>query len=151
LVWSPPEDYSLLTTNARLRLTTLDGAMFGHRGDGTPYDVPAGQYLMSQPFTIAGATITEPAAGAILYSGFPVNVTWSQAGCGSTLKLMWITPTTSANATNQVVATFTNCVEGSNTRTITVIIPASVQVKLALQSRSDPAIIGYSGIIDVEP
>lgn len=151
LVWSPPEDYSLLTTNARLRLTTLDGAMFGHRGDGTPYDVPEGQYLMCEPFTIAGATITAPEADSLHYVGFPLDVTWLQAGCGDIMTLMWITQETATNAINQVIAVFSNCVEGVNTRTIDLTIPPAVQVKLVLHSRSDPAIIGYSGIIDVEP
>jgi hypothetical protein len=151
LVWSPPEDYSLLTTNAMLRLTTLDGDSFGHRGDGTPYDVAEGAYITSPPFKIVGATITAPEEGAILYSGFPVDLTWSQAGCGGTMTLMWISEETYANASNQVIATFTNCVDGINTRSITINVAQHVDAKFVLQSSSDPAIIGYSGIINFEP
>ncbi len=151
LIWSPPENYSLLTTNARLRLTKLDGTLFGHRGDGKPYDVPTNTFITSERFTIAGANITAPADGAIFYAGFPIDITWVQAGCGEIMTLMWITPQTATNALQQVITVFSNCVEGVNTRTIAQNFPPAVEVKLVIQSKSDPAILGYSGIIDVVP
>jgi hypothetical protein len=151
LIWSPPEDYALLTTNARLRLCTLDGSPFGHRGDGKPYDVPTNTFLISSPFSIVGASITDPPAGELVYAGFPLDLTWVQAGAGAVMRLYWITPESVGNSTNQLIETFTNCVEGTNVRTVIYDLPPAEQMKLVLVSQSDPNLIGYSGSIWVEP
>ena len=58
-VWSPPEDYSLLTTNACVRLRTMaETAPYVHVGDGLPFDNPTNDPMVSPIFVIAGATIT---------------------------------------------------------------------------------------------
>ena len=152
-LWSPPEDYSLLTTNARIRLRTMaETAPVVHMGDGMPFDNPIDDPVMSPPFTIAGATITNPVAGAYIYKGVSNNIIWKQAGGGTVMRLYWITPSTVNNATNQLVTTYSNCVEGLNVRpTMLTAIPPAGAVKLAIRSVSDPELIGYSGIFDLEP
>jgi hypothetical protein len=150
MVWSPPLDWSLLTTNAMLRATQLDGQPFPAREPAMPYDVPAGQYVKSAPFVIAGIQCLSPTNGQIVYAGESYPLRWRQAGAGETIRLYWITPDTVDSYTNNLIVTLTNCVEmATNSQAVTM--PAAIGVsKLLFISESDPALHGYSGVISIE-
>lgn len=148
-VWSPPLDYSLLSTNAVLRATNLDGNPFPSRDPAKPYDVPAGQYPTSPPFVIAGIQCLAP-TGGIVWASTPCTVKWRQAGGGQVVKLHWITPTTTAGYSTQIVATLSNCVElATNSASVTMPPPQGTS-KLLFISSSDPALNGYSQDISIE-
>lgn len=149
-VWSPPHDWSLLTTNAMMRATDLAGQPFPARSPAMPYDVPAGQYVKSPRFTIAGIQILSPTNNQIVYAGETYPLKWWQAGAGDRIKLYWITQTTVANYTNQIITLLSNCVEMA-TNEATVTMPAAVgESKLLFISESDPSLHGYSGRISIE-
>lgn len=150
-VWSPPEDYSLLTTTACLRMTDLDGQPCGN-GTNYGFDIPPGQYIQSAQFTIAGIAVVVPGAGDVWYSGnYSQEITWRQAGAGADIACYWITPDTASTYTNNLLSRWTNCVDGVNTRLITTTMPAAPQVEIVLRSMTDMQIIGYSGVIVVDP
>lgn len=149
-VWSPPLDWTLLTTNAVLRATDLAGQPFAARDPAMPYDVPAGHYVTSAAFTIAGIQCLSPTNGQIVFANEPYTVHWRQAGAGDRIRLHWITQTTVSRYTNQVITVLSNCVEMA-TNTATVTMPAAVgESKLLFISESDPALHGYSGVISIE-
>lgn len=151
LVWSPPEDYSLMTTNARLRAVTLDNGPFPHRTPQMPYDLPAGRYPISSPFAIVGATIDTPAAGTILWQGNSASLTWRQCGGGAVWDLYWLTPTSAGIDVSHWLTTVSNVVEGANSKIVSLNVPVAEHMKLAIVSQAHPSIIGYSGIFTVDP
>lgn len=146
-VWSPPDDYSLLTTNARLRLVSLDGAPVRGLNTGAPYDVGTNG-VRSALFPIVGAVIDAPATGATLYPDTPCEITFRQVGAGESVNLYWVTPTT-----NGLLQTFTNVVNGSNTRSIwlPVDLPVADQMMFCVRGVAHPVVIGYSGVFEVQP
>lgn len=145
--WSPPDDYSLLTTRAVLRLVDLDGRVFQGPTNGVPYDVPTGG-IRSATFAIAGAVIDAPAEGATLYPDTPATITWRQIGGGDQADLYWLTPTT-----NSFMLTFSNVVNGLNSREIIVPadLPIVAEMRFCIRGVEYPAILGYSGTFDVQP
>lgn len=146
MVWSPPPDYSLLTTNARLRIVTLDGDQFGS-GTNYPFDVTPGQAIMSDVFTLAGIDVVAPGRSAAWYTTFPAEVRWRAAGAGSVCDVWWVTPYASgfiARVTNAPDAPTNVCVIEA------VSMPAAPEVQIAVRSVSDPAIVGYSATFSVE-
>lgn len=149
--WSPPEDYDLLSTNAVIRLCTLDGGPLLLPTNGAPYDTLPSTYLESGRFIIAGAQIQSPADGDLYYSGFPCTVTWRQAGGGPIMTLYWLTPSTEDAVLDHVIQVFSNCVDGINSREINLDFPPAETVKLVIRSHHDPNVIGYSGIFMLEP
>jgi len=151
MVWSPPRDYGLASTNCFLRLTTMEGQPFGHKGDGHPADIPEGQYITSLQFTIAAIMVRSPAGGDIIYTSFPTTIQWDQVGAGAVVGLHWITQD-NLDWTHNKIATFSNCVHGANSATISMTnVPAMPAVKLIFVSQADPQLMGYSGIISIQP
>jgi hypothetical protein len=150
LVWSPPDDYSLMTTNARLRAVPLDGSPWPQRTPPAPYDIPPGSYPMSGRFSIVGAVIDEP-AGGILWRGNSATLRWRQLGGGTVYDLYWLTPDSAAIDMVHWVTSISNVVDGVNTKVISLNVPAAPQVRLALVSASDQWIIGYSQTFTVDP
>jgi hypothetical protein len=146
-VWSPPDDYSLLTTNAKLRIVDLDGRIIRGMTNGAPYDVTTNG-VQSAEFAIVGAVVDVPAAGATLYPDTPQTVTWRQVGGGNQADLYWLTP-----STNGLIATFSNVVNGLNTRSVQlpVDLPVVAAMRLCIRGVQFPSIIGYSGDLEVQP
>lgn len=146
-IWSPPEDYSLLTPSAVLRLVDLDGRVFRGKTNGAPYDVPTNG-LISATFAIAGAVIDTPAEGTILYPDTTIPLAFRQVSDSTQFDLYWITPTTSA-----FMGTISNCVMGANS--VSLYIPADFpvvpEIRFAIRGVETPAIIGYSGTFEVQP
>lgn len=151
-VWSPPNDYSLLTTNAVLRLVDLDGNPFRGNNPGATYDVGTNG-VRSGKFFIAGAVIDEPAAGSTLYPDTPITVTWRQVGGGSTARILWLTPDSMGDDAAHLLATVSNVVNGVNT--VSINLPADLPVaplmRLCVHAVRYPVIIGYSGDLEVQP
>lgn len=132
--WSLPWwDCSLLTEQGKIRVTDLEGVELG-----ASWNV----------FTIAGILWQSPASGAVLTHGAYVDLQWVQAGAGSSLGLGYITPTTNLT----VITTFTNCLAGTNNVTWKVAgLPyPCAQLKLVLQSFSDPLVYGQTGILSTQ-
>lgn len=146
-VWSPPEDYSLLTTNAMLRLVWLDGTPFRGYNNGASYDVGTNG-VRSGIFAIVGAVVDAPATGATMYPDTPTTVTFRQVGAGESVNLYWVTPTT-----NGLIQTFTNVVNGLNTRDIWLPadLPVAAQMRFCVRGVQHPVVVGYSGIFEVLP
>lgn len=149
-VWSPPLDWSLLSTNAMLRATDLDGNYFPARTNPTPYDIPAGQYVKSAPFTIAGIHVLEPVAGQITWASTPATVRWRSAGAGTTMRVYWLTPSTVTNWANQCLGTYTNADLVEQTNSIAMPAQTAPEVRLLLVGTNDINLHGYSGTISVE-
>jgi hypothetical protein len=150
VVWSPPEDYSLLTTNARLRAVPLDGVEWPVRTPPAPYDLPSGTHLTSARFAIVGATIDAPAAG-ILWRGSGVTLQWRQSGGGPVWDLYWITPGDIGTGLDHWVTSISNVVHGANTKVVSLNVPDAEQLRLVLISRAEPSIVGYSPVYTVDP
>lgn len=145
-VWSPPNDYRLLTINAVLRLVDLDGRPF--RGDTSLPSTPGTNGVWSPTFAILGSVVDAPAAGATLYPDTPINIIWRQVGGGDNANLYWVTP-----STNGFLATFDNVVNGTNNRAIwlPVDLPVAEQMRFCIRGVEYPSIIGYSGTFQVIP
>lgn len=143
--WSPPEDYSLLTTNAKLRLVDLDGKPFTGPTNGLPCDIGTNG-IRSPIFSIVGAVIDAPAAGATLFVNAPATVTWRQVGGGSRADLYAVTPTAQSYLT-----TFSNVVNGLNSRAIFLAesFPPAAEMRFAIRGVEYPVIVGYSGTFEV--
>lgn len=148
--WSPPEDYSLLTSNAVLRAVLLDAGHWPTRTPAMPYDLAPGAVPRSPPFSIVGCTIDHP-AGGILWQGSQVQLTWRQLGGGSVYNLYWLTPDSAGIDFAHWITTISNVVTGANSKYISLNAPVAAQVKLALVSVSEPSIIGYSQAFTVDP
>jgi hypothetical protein len=146
-VWSPPDDYSLLTTNAKLRIVDLDGRIVRGMTNGAPYDVPTNG-IQSAEFAIVGAVVDVPAAGATLYPDTPQTVTWRQVGGGTNAEIFWVTPDSSA-----LITTVSNVVNGLNSASINlpVNLPVVSEMRLCVRGVEYPSIIGYSGTFTVSP
>ncbi|MEI6166012.1 MAG: hypothetical protein WCS52_02350 [bacterium] len=151
LQWSPPADYSLLTTSAMVRATNLDGQPWPTRTPARPYDLPAGKYPVSFTFPIVGATITTPAAGSIQWRGEGVDMSWRQSGGGAVWDLYWITPDSKGVDFSHWITTISNVVEGVNSKRISLNAPVADQLQLYIMSQSDPNLIGVSPIFTVDP
>ena len=152
--WSPPEDYSLLTTAAVIRVTNLDGTAYEGAGrtPAMPYDVPAGTYITSSQFAIVGACITAPAGGTIQWRGEQTQIVWRQLGAGPVMDLYWLTPTSMGVDYQHWITTISNCVDGAtNTKWVSLNVPACDAAKLVLVSKSDPVLHGYSDAFTVDP
>ncbi len=122
-------DRTLLTENAKLRMTNLEGTTLG----------------TSFIFTIAGIGVTSPAQGDVITPGTFIDLTWYQYGAGSEVEMGYITP---SNETWAPFMTWSNCVAGVNTVSWQVTLPSGLsQAKLVLRSVLHPANIGYSGVI----
>lgn len=150
-VWSPPMDYTLMTTNAKIRITDLDGNPYAGRSPPRPYDPPAGQFIQSPIFEIVGATITAPAGGSIQWRGQQTDVTWVALGTGPVCDLYWLTPTSVGADMTHWITTISNCVDGVNTKRISLNVPVADALKLVLIPQADPLIHGYSGSFTVDP
>lgn len=150
LRWSPPEDYSLLTSNAMLRAVSLENGPFPARSPAMPYDVPARQYPVSFPFQIVGATIDTP-SGGILWRGNGVDLNWRQLGGGSVWNLYWLTPQSAGIDVAHWITTISNVVVGANYKRISLNVPDAPAVRLAIVSVQHPSIIGYSKTFTVDP
>jgi hypothetical protein len=150
-VWSPPVDWSLLTTNAVLRMTDLDGNPPPSRTPAMPYDLPPGHYAQCAPFVIAGIQVLTPTNGAIVWASTPATVRWRQAGAGDTVRVYYITPETVGGWATQCLATVTGCVEVPGTNTASVTMPAPHPLaRLILIGTNDVNLHGYSGDISIE-
>jgi hypothetical protein len=149
--WSPPEDYSLLTTNAMLRAVSLDGGPWPARVPARVYDIPEGQYPVSFVFPIVGATITNPVAGAIMWQGNAATINWIQSGGGAVWDLYWLTPDSAGIDVSHWLTTISNAVEGANSKIISLNVPVAEQARLAIVSSLHPSIIGYSPVFTVDP
>jgi len=150
-IWSPPEDYTLLTTNAMLRITNLDGDKWPVRTPSWPYDIPSNSYCKSFGFIIVGAYITAPAGGSIQWRGEGTEITWRQLGAGPVMDLYWLTPGTAKADLSHWITTISNCVEGVNSKVVSLNVPEAEAVKLVLISKSDPRLHGYSQAFTVDP
>lgn len=148
--WSPPEDYSLLTSNAVLRAVFLDARPWPSRSPAMPYDLAPGAYPKSDRFSIVGCVIDYPAAG-VLWQGTQVQITWRQLGGGSVYNLYWLTPDSAGIDFAHWITTISNVVTGANSKYVSLNVPVSDQVKLALVSLEEPSIIGYSQPFAVDP
>jgi len=124
-------DFSLLTTNARIQITDLAGS----------------QICLSAPYSIAGLTITAPAAGATLVDGTTVDIEWFQVEGLPNVTLGYIVQ----GGEFTTLTTITNAVSGSNTYTWTISgLPVTNAVKLGLQSVSDLTINNVTGILTAQ-
>lgn len=151
LVWSPPEDYTMMTTNAMVRATTLDGTPWPSRSPRRVYDLPEGAYPTSFTFPIVGARITSPEAGSIQWEGEGTLIQWTQLGGGAVWNLYWQTPTSKGIDVMHWITSISNVVTGANSKTVSLNVPPADQLRLAIVSVNDPKIIGYSGIFTVDP
>lgn len=151
LVWSPPRDYTLLTTNAVLRAILLDEGPWPVRVPAMPYDIKPGCYPVSSSFPIRGATITSPEAGSIQWEGEGTTVTFRQSGGGSVFNLYWMTPPGGDLDTAHWITAWSNVVEGVNSKVISLNVPPAPALILAVVSAADPMVRGYSGVFTVDP
>lgn len=149
-VWSPPDDYSLMTTNAILRVQNLDGSPWPQRSPAMPYDIKPGCFPQSSIFSIVGATIDSP-SGGILWRGESTTIQWRQVGGGSVYDLYWLTPTSQGIDVSHWLTTISNVVMGANSKVISLNVPAAPEVRLAIVSASDQWIVGYSQTFTVDP
>lgn len=149
-VWSPPDDYSMLTTNAMLRAVPLDGSPWPQRTPPAVYDIKPDCYPISPIFSIVGATIDQP-SGGILWRGETTTIQWRQLGGGSVYDLYWLTPTSQGIDLSHWITTISNVVQGANTKIISLNVPAAPEVRLAIVSASDQWIVGYSQTFTVDP
>lgn len=124
-------DRTLLTERARLRFTDMEGNFFGQ----------------SAVYTIAGIYGIFPAAGDTLVGGSNYEIEWFQSGGRPETEISYITPD---NVIPTPLATMSNAVFGHNAMLMQLAIPALPEVKLVFRSVSDPNIIGYSGIFEVQ-
>ncbi len=154
LIWAPPPDPELMSTNAIIRMTTLDGLPFPSRSPAMPYDIPAGHYVQTTPFIIAGIHVLAPQDGAIAWASTPLPVSWRASGAGDTIKIYLLTPTMQMSEqamTNHLIYTATNCQDMvEQTRTITMPAISAPQVRLMFVPTSDPYLRGYSATFSVE-
>jgi hypothetical protein len=124
----PYWDYSLITTNARIQITDLAGT----------------QWCLSQPYSIAGLYFIEPAAGATLVNGAPVDIVWYQVEGLPVVNLGYIVQ----GGEFTVLQTISNVVAGSNTYNwIATGLPATNAIRLGLQSVSDLTINNITEIL----
>jgi hypothetical protein len=100
---------------------------------------------------IVGATIDTPAAGTITWVGSSTAITWRQCGGGEVWDLYWLTPDSAALDVSHWITAVSNVVEGANSKTISLNVPVADRLKLAIVSQAHPSIIGYSGVITVDP
>ncbi|MEI6165920.1 MAG: hypothetical protein WCS52_01880 [bacterium] len=149
--WSPPQDYNLMTTNAMIRATTLDGGTWPARSPRRPYDLPDGEYPHTDIFTIGGAVMTAPAGGSIQWQGNGTVITWRQLGAGPVMNLYWMTPDSSGVDMTHWITTISNCVDGVNSKTISLNVPEADAMRLVLISVYDQRIHGYSAVFTVDP
>lgn len=150
-VWSPPEDYSLMSTNAYIRTVVPEGLTWPVRSPPMPYDLAPGTVPTAGPFTIGGATILSPEAGTIQWRGTSTSVQWHSVGAGSVVSLYWLTPTSMGVDVSHWITTISNNVDGISSRVISLNAPVADAIKLVLVSHSDPRIHGYSGAFIVDP
>jgi hypothetical protein len=151
LEWSPPRDYTLLTTNAVLRAILLDEGPWPIRSPAMPYDIKPGCYPQSSIFPIRGATIAAPAAGSIQWEGESTTINWRQSGGGAVWDLYWMIPPGGDLDTSHWITAVSNVVEGVNTKVISLNVPPAQSLILVIQSQSDPMVRGYSGVFTVDP
>lgn len=131
VTWSPPWwDRGLITEQAVLRFSDLAGEPLGR----------------SMPFTLAGMFALRPADGDVLFSGSLEEISWLQAGAGGEVELSYISPIQTGMS---YLATFSNCVAGTNTRYWSVSCPTGAQVRLVWQSASDRRVICASEVFEV--
>lgn len=149
-MWSPPNDYALLTTNAQLRMVDLDGNIFRGTVRGVPYDVSTNG-LISGLFAIAGSTIDSPQADAILYTDTPESITWRQVGGGTEADLYWLTPDSMGADATHLVTVLSNVVDGVNVHSFQMPsnIPPGPSVRFCVRGKKYPVIIGYSSTFEV--
>lgn len=148
--WSPATDYSLLSEQAFLRLTDLDGHCFDNGPTNAPFTFnrAPGKYVESAKFTVSGAVVTDPAQGDIIYAGSPMTVSFYQSGGGATWDIAW---TSREDPYFHIFATASNCVYGLiNTSSGLCTIPPSSEVVLLISSHADRVIRGRSGVFSVE-
>ena len=145
--WSPPRDYALLTEQARLRITNLDGLPFDNGPTNFVCNQRPGQYVESFAFALCGAVIDAPESAAITYYTGPLTMTVRQAGGGSIWDVGWIAPDDQAF---HPMTTVSNIMAGINTIQISNSIPRAAQVELVIWSQADRAIRGYSQPFEVD-
>jgi hypothetical protein len=145
--WSPPKDFSLLTEQAKLRITNLNGSPFDNGPTNFACNVPPGKYVESFGFALCGAVIDAPAWNAITYYTGPLTMTFRQAGGGAVWNVGWIAPD---DLHFHTMGTLSNVVAGLNTVTISNSIPRAPEVELVIWSASDRVIKGYSKPFAVE-
>jgi hypothetical protein len=150
-IWSPPEDYNLMTSNAMIRAVSLDSVPFTYTSTNQPYDMKPGTYPTSPLFTIGGATITYPSAGLVTWQGIGLNLAWRQMGAGNVMSVYWLTPDNCGMDVSHWITTISNAVDGANTHYISLNVPVAPQIKLVLVSAADPRILGYSPCFTVDP
>ena len=151
-IWSPREDYSMLTTNAVLRAIPLEGVTWPTRYPAMPYDLPEGKVPESFPFSIGGAIITNIISGSILWQGSQTTINWIQQCAGPVMDLYWLTPTDAEVDMSHWITTISNCVDGAvNSKVISLNVPVADQVELVLISQADPRLHGYSQPFTVDP
>lgn len=145
--WSPPKDFSLLTEQAKLRITNLDGSCFDNGPTNFACNVPPGKYVESFGFALCGAVIDAPTWGQITYYTGPLTMTFRQAGGGAVWNVGWITE---ADQNFHPMGTISNVVAGVNTVTISNSIPRAAEVELVIWSASDRVVRGHSKPFEVD-
>lgn len=150
-VWSPPEDYSLMTTAAVVRAVRTDGEPWPVRSPAMPWDLPAGCNPTCFTFPIVGAYISAPAAGSIQWEGEGTLIQWTQLGGGAVWDLYWQTPTSMGIDVMHWITSISNVVTGANSKTLSLNALASESLRLVVVSQADSNLKGYSGYFTVDP
>lgn len=148
--WSPATDYSLLSEQAYLRLTDLDGHCFNNGPTNAPFTFnrAPGKYVESGKFTVSGSIVIDPAAGDIVYAGSLMTVSFYQFGGGAVYDLAWASR---EDPYFHIFATASNCVGGViNTSVGLCTIPVAPEVVLFVSSQADRVIRGHSEVFSVE-
>ena len=148
-IWSPPNDTTLLTEHAVIRMTDLDGRPFDNGSTNYPFNLPPGQYVKSYEFAIRGGYVTSPAEYDFVYTNAEMTVSFFQTGGGEAWEVAWLTP---ADPYAHPLVTLSNCLGGVvNSTNIICTIPAAPEVRLLVRSCADPALSFQSKSFSVEP
>jgi len=147
-IWSPPRARSILTEQAVLRMTDLDGRPFDNGDTNMPFNLRPGEYVKSYPFAIRGGYIVYPVTGSILYNGVDFTLKFFETGGGPVWDMGWLTQ---ADPNFHLMNTFSNVVGGvTNTLVTTCTIPLAPEVRVVFWSHADRAMTFQSESFSVE-
>lgn len=151
LIWSPPQDYSLLTTNAVLKITNLQGDYIPTTSYHWPFEWPSNSFCVSESFRIIGGHILAPAQSDILWRGQQTTVTWYAIGTGTSMDLYWVTPDDGTMDLSHWVTKITSCKDGTNSKIVSLNVPVADQIELVLIASSNNLVRCYSKPFTVDP